>query len=93
MASKGHLVDHVAQNIEGITKKGAEEIVQTVLDYVSNTLASGEKLSIVGFGTFDVSERKAREGRNPKTGEKMMIAASKNVRFKAGKQLKDAVNN
>ena len=61
-------------------------------DVVSEELQKGEKVQIVGFGTFEVSERAAREGRNPQTGETIMIAASKTPKFKAGKALKDMVN-
>ena len=62
------------------------------VDTVSEQMVAGDKITIVGFGTFEVSERAAREGRNPKTGEAMPIPASKVPRFKAGKGLKDAVN-
>ncbi len=69
-----------------------EEILKAFTDVVAEELAKGEKIQVVGFGTFEVSERAAREGRNPKTGEKMPIAASKTPKFKAGKALKDQIN-
>jgi DNA-binding protein HU-beta len=76
----------------GLSKKDATAAVQAFTDVISEELKKGEKVQIVGFGTFEVSERAAREGRNPQTGETMVIAASKAPKFKAGKALKDAVN-
>ena len=70
----------------------AEKTAQAFTEVVSDELAKGEKIQLVGFGTFEVSERSAREGRNPRTGETMKIAASKAPKFKAGKALKDIVN-
>ena len=70
----------------------AEKAVKAFTEVVSDELVKGEKIQLVGFGTFEVSERPAREGRNPKTGEVMTIAASKAPKFKAGKALKDMVN-
>lgn len=75
-----------------ISQKDAEIAVKAVFDAISESLALKEKVQIVGFGTFAVKERAAREGRNPKTGESMTIAASKVPAFSAGKALKDAVN-
>lgn len=75
-----------------ISQKDAEIAVKAVFDAISESLALGEKVQLVGFGTFAVKERAAREGRNPKTGESMTIAASKVPAFTAGKALKDAVN-
>ena len=80
------------QQLEGVTKKAAAEAVDAIFDCITGNLARGERVQIPGFGTFNVSERAAREGRNPATGEPMHIAASKSVRFKPGKGLKDAVN-
>lgn len=80
------------ENKTGLEKKQAEAAVKAFTDVVAEELKKGEKVQIVGFGTFEVSERAAREGRNPHTGETMKIAASKAPRFKAGKALKDAVN-
>ena len=76
---------------EGLEKKKAEQAVNAVFAGVQDALAKGEKLQIVGFGTFEVRERPAKQGRNPKTGEVIEIAASKSPAFKAGKALKDAV--
>lgn len=76
---------------EEITQKDAALHVDTFLDTLTDALVAGEKISFVGFGSFDVAERAAREGRNPRTGESMLIAASKTPHFKAGKALKDAV--
>ena len=75
-----------------LSKKDAEAALKAFIDVVSAELKKGEKVQLVGFGTFEVSERAAREGRNPQTGETMKIEASKNPKFKAGKALKDAVN-
>ncbi len=76
----------------GISKKDAEAAVKAFTDVVAEELKKGEKIALVGFGTFEVAERAARTGRNPQTGEEMQIAASKAPKFKAGKALKDAVN-
>ncbi len=76
----------------GISKKDAEKALAAFTSVVTDELKKGEKVQLVGFGTFEISERKAREGRNPQNGEAMKIAASKAPKFKAGKALKDAVN-
>ena len=76
----------------GISKKDAEKALSAFLDTVAEELKKGEKIQLVGFGTFEVSERPEREGRNPRTGETMKIAASKAPKFKAGKALKDMIN-
>ena len=76
----------------GLTKKDAEAALNAFVDVVTEELKKGEKVQLVGFGTFEVSERAAREGRNPQTGETMTIEASKAPKFKAGKALKVAVN-
>ena len=73
-------------------RKDAEAALKAFVDVVSEEMKKGEKVQLVGFGTFEVSERAAREGRNPQTGETMTIAASKTPKFKAGKALKDLVN-
>ena len=70
----------------------AEAATNAFLEVIKDAMVAGEKIQLVGFGTFEVSERAAREGRNPQTGETMQIAASKAPKFKAGKALKDAVN-
>ncbi|MDF9467339.1 HU family DNA-binding protein [Bacillus sp. FSL K6-0273] len=88
--NKTELIKNVAQNAE-ISQKEATVVVQTVLESITNTLAAGEKVQLIGFGTFEVRERAARTGRNPQTGEEMQIAASKVPAFKAGKELKEAV--
>ena len=76
----------------GLTKKDVEAVLKAFTDVVSGELKKGGKVQLVGFGTFEVSERAAREGRNPQTGKTMQIAACKAPKFKAGKQLKDALN-
>ena len=73
-------------------EKDAEKALKAFTEVVEEELKKGEKIQLVGFGTFEVSERAAREGRNPQTGETMQIAASKSPKFKAGKALKDAIN-
>lgn len=75
-----------------LSKKDAESALKAFIDVVSEEMQKGEKIQLVGFGTFEVSERAAREGRNPQTGKTMKIAACKAPKFKAGKALKDAVN-
>lgn len=76
----------------GMKKTDAQKAIDAFIEVVSEELAAGEKVQLTGFGTFEVSERAAREGRNPQSGETMMIAASKSPKFKAGKVLKDKVN-
>ena len=76
----------------GLSKKDAEKALKAFVDVVADELKKGEKIQLVGFGTFEVTERAAREGRNPQTGEVMPIAASKAPKFKAGKALKDMIN-
>ena len=85
------LVAAIAEKTE-LSKKDAEKALKAFTDVVAEELKKGEKIQLVGFGTFEVSERAAREGRNPQTGETMQIAASKSPKFKAGKALKDALN-
>ena len=75
-----------------LTKKDAEAALKAFTEVVAEDLKNGAKVQLVGFGTFEVSERAAREGRNPQTGATMTIAASKAPKFKAGKALKDAIN-
>ena len=88
--TKTDLIAAVAAK-SGLTKKDAEKAVSAVLETVTETLVAGEKVALVGFGTFEVRERAAREGKNPATGEVISIAASKVPAFKAGKALKDAI--
>lgn len=75
-----------------LTKKDAKKAVEAVFSTISNSLAAGYKVQIIGFGTFEVRDRKGREGRNPLTNEPIQIEASKTPAFKAGKQLKDLIN-
>lgn len=89
--NKTELVTAIAENAE-ISKKDAEKAMKAFVEVITEELKKGEKVQLVGFGTFEVIERAAREGRNPLTGEKMNIKASKAPKFKAGKALKDAVN-
>lgn len=89
--NKQELIAVMAEKAE-ISKKDAEKALKAFTEAVAEELAKGEKIQLVGFGTFEVSERPAREGRNPRTGETMPIAASKTPKFKAGKALKDQVN-
>ena len=90
MMNKSELISVVAENA-GLTKKDTEKVVNAVFDGISDALAKGDKVQVIGFGTFDVRERKSREGRNPATGETITIPAVKVPVFKAGKALKDNV--
>lgn len=89
--NKTELITAIAEEAE-LSKKDAEKALKAFVDVVGNELKKGEKVQLVGFGTFEVSERAAREGRNPQTGKTMKIEACKAPKFKAGKALKDAVN-
>ncbi len=89
--NKTELVAAIAEKAE-ISKKDAENALKAFVDVTSAELKKGEKVQLVGFGTFEVSKRSARTGRNPQTGETMKIKASKAPKFKAGKALKDFVN-
>ena len=89
--NKTELVAAMAEQAE-MTKKDAEKALTAFTEVVAKQLKNGGKVQLVGFGTFEVSERSAREGRNPQTGEPMKIDASKAPKFKAGKALKDEVN-
>ena len=89
--NKSELVAAMAAKAE-LSKKDSEKALKAFIDVVTEELTKGEKIQLVGFGTFEVSERAAREGRNPQTGETMKIAASKAPKFKAGKALKDVIN-
>ncbi|MEY8738439.1 HU family DNA-binding protein [Bacillales bacterium AN1005] len=88
--NKTELINAVAQSSE-LSKKDSTRVVDSVMETITTTLKDGEKVEIIGFGSFSVSERAARKGRNPQTGEEIEIAASKAPTFKAGKKLKDAV--
>ena len=89
--NKAELIAAVAENAE-LTKKDAEKAVKAFIDVVTDELKKGEKVQVVGFGTFEVSERAARVGRNPQTKQEITIPASKAPKFKAGKALKDSLN-
>ena len=89
--NKTELVAAIAEKAE-ISKKDSEKALKAFIDVVSDQLKKGDKVQLVGFGTFEVAERPEREGRNPSTGKAMKIAASKSPKFKAGKALKDTVN-
>ena len=89
--NKTEFISAIAEKAE-LSKKDAEKALKAFTDVVEEELKKGEKIQLVGFGTFEVSERAAREGRNPQTGETMKISASKAPKFKAGKALKDIVN-
>ncbi len=88
---KVELVEAVAEEA-GLTKSDATKAIDAMLNTITKALADGDKIPLVGFGTFAVSKREAREGRNPRTGETVKIAARNAVTFKAGSALKDAVN-
>ena len=89
--NKTELVAAMAEQTN-LSKKDVEAVLKAFIDVVAEELKKGEKVQLVGFGTFEVSERAAREGRNPQTGETMEIKASKTPKFKAGKALKDMMN-
>lgn len=88
--NKTELIASVAEKAE-LSKKDAEKAVAAMLDSVTDALKAGDKIALVGFGTFEVKERAARTGKNPRTGEPVKIAAARVPVFKAGKGLKDAV--
>ncbi len=90
--NKQELIDYVA-NEAGLTKADSQKAVEAVFDGITTTLKKGSDARFVGFGTFSVAQRAATTGRNPRTGEEIKIPASKNAKFKAGKELKDAVND
>ncbi|ACI98654.1 HU family DNA-binding protein [Rhodospirillum centenum] len=89
--NKNDLVAAVAE-AAGLSKADANKAVDAVFDGITSALTKGDEVRLVGFGTFGVAERAASEGRNPRTGEKISIPASKQPKFKAGKGLKDALN-
>jgi DNA-binding protein HU-beta len=88
--NKGELVDAIALKAD-VTKKEADAVLSAFIETIVDTVASGEKLTLVGFGAFEKRDRKAREGRNPKTGETMTIAATSVAAFSAGKSFKEKV--
>ena len=89
--NKTELITAIAESAD-ISKKDSEKALKAFVDVVTEELKKGEKVQLVGFGTFEVSERAAREGRNPQTGKTMKIEACKAPKFTAGKALKDAIN-
>lgn len=91
MAGKADVITAIAEQA-GISKKEAAAAFDAFVGYISDTCQRGERCAIPGLGSFAVTERKAREGRNPRTKETISIPASKNVRFKAGKDLRDLLN-
>jgi DNA-binding protein HU-beta len=92
MAGKADLINSIAESVEGLTKRQATAAFEAVFGAITDALKAGEGAKIPGFGSFGVSERASRKGRNPATGESITIKASKGVRFKVGKELKEAVN-
>lgn len=89
--NKQELIAAIAEKAE-LERDDAKKALNAFIEVVGDELKKGEKIQIIGFGTFEVSERAAREGRNPQTGETMEIKASRNPKFKAGKALKDSLN-
>ncbi|MBR3807011.1 MAG: HU family DNA-binding protein [Lachnospiraceae bacterium] len=89
--NKTELIAAMAE-VSGVSKKDTEAVLKAFTEVVSSELKKGEKIQLIGFGTFEVSERAAREGRNPATGEAMQISAARAPKFKAGKALKDLIN-
>ncbi len=89
--NKNDLVAHVADAV-GLSKTDATKAVDAVFEGIADSLKKGDEVRLVGFGTFAVAERAATEGRNPRTGEKITIPASRQPKFKAGKTLKDGLN-
>ncbi len=88
--TKAELIDKIASGA-GLTKSDAAKALDTTIDSIRIAMKKGQKVTLVGFGTFSVSKRKARKGRNPRTGEEIKIPATKAPKFTAGKTLKDAV--
>lgn len=91
MAGKGDVINAIAEQA-GISKKEATAAFDAFVGYISDSCQRGDRCAIPGLGSFSVTDRKAREGRNPRTKETITIPASKNVRFKAGKDLRDVLN-
>jgi DNA-binding protein HU-beta len=89
--NKNDLIAQVSDNT-GVSRSDATRLIEATLDAITAALKSGDEVRLVGFGTFAVSQRAATTGRNPRTGEEIQIPAVKQPKFKAGKQLKDAVN-
>ena len=92
MAGKADLINSIVDSVEGMTRRQASTVLDAVFGAIVASLKAGENAKVPGFGSFSVSERAARKGRNPATGETINIKASKSIRFKPGKELKDTVN-
>jgi DNA-binding protein HU-beta len=92
MAGKAELINAVVDEVEGLTKRQATAAVEAVFKAITEAVKAGESAKVPGFGSFNLSERAARKGRNPATGQAINIKASKSVRFKPGKELKESVN-
>ena len=90
--NKGELIDVIAENT-GVTKKQADATLSAAIETIVDTVSSGKKVVFVGFGSFEARDRKAREGRNPKTGEKISIPATRVPAFSAGKDFKEKVKS
>ncbi len=88
---KNELIDNIAKETK-LHKKDVTEMLNGILRVIQKTLKDGDKVSLVGFGTFSLAERKARKGRNPKTGQIITIPAHKTIKFRAGKGLKDQIS-
>ncbi len=89
--NKAQLIDAIAGD-SGLTKADAKKALDSFINVTGEALKTGDRISLIGFGSFSVSERSARTGRNPQTGKEIQIAAKKVVKFKAGSELSDAVN-
>src|ERR1700686_2721759 len=92
MAGKADLINGIVDSVEGLTRRQATEAFEAVFAAIIEAVKAGESAKVPGFGSFSLSERASRKGRNPATGESITIKASKSVRFKPGKELKEAVN-
>ncbi|MBU0944189.1 MAG: HU family DNA-binding protein [Proteobacteria bacterium] len=88
--NKGDLIEKVAREC-GLSKTASDQVLNSILNAITGAVAIGDKVTLIGFGTFSVSARPAREGRNPQTGDTIQIPARKVVKFKAGSKLSDAV--
>jgi DNA-binding protein HU-beta len=93
MAGKADLINSVVDSVDGLTRRQATEAFEAVFAAIADAVRSGESAKVPGFGSFSLSERAARKGRNPATGQTINIRASKSVRFKPGKELKESVNS
>ena len=89
--NKGDLIDRVSVDA-GISKAQADRAIDSVMRGITDSLRKGERVTLVGFGTFSITQRRARKGRNPQTSELMRIPATKSVRFSSGKKLKEVIN-